>query len=197
MRVFKYHLVVFLSLLLALFSAAAVNAKAIDYKYYKIEAAQKREALSQFSTKYNKNAQARTHNMKLASIAIDNYVLEPGKIFSFNEVVGYAGPQKGYKKAVIFVEGKEEEAYGGGICQVSSTLYNAALEAKLEIVERHPHSKAVHYVEKGKDAATSYGGVDLKFKNNHRFPVTINTYLSDDSFTVEILKYTEELHGDV
>jgi len=148
----------------------------------------KKEILSTFTTSFTKNPKARNHNMKLASIALDQYVIEPGKTFSFNEVIGYAGPDQGYKKATIFVNGKDQKAYGGGICQVSSTLYNAALEAGLEIVERHPHSKAVHYVEKGKDAATSYGTIDLKFKNNFPYPVTINTYISDNTITAEILK---------
>ena len=148
----------------------------------------KKEILSTFSTKFTKKPKARNHNMKLASIALDQYVIEPGQTFSFNEVIGYAGPEQGYKIATILVNGKEEKAYGGGICQVSSTLYNAALEAGLEIVERHPHSKEVRYVEKGKDAATSYGTKDLKFKNNFPYPVIINTYISEDTFTTEILK---------
>ena len=149
---------------------------------------QKKEIISIFSTTFTKNPKARNHNMRLASIALDQYVIEPGKTFSFNEVIGYAGPEQGYEKATIFVNGKEEKAYGGGICQVSSTLYNAALGADLEIVERHPHSKAVNYVEKGKDAATSYGTKDLKLKNNFPYPVTINTYINDNTFTAEILK---------
>jgi len=188
MRFFKSNLAVLLACMLAFFSVSTVFAAPIDYRYYKREAPQKNHILSKFSTKFNSSSKARTHNMKLASKAIDNYVLHPGETFSFNEVVGYAGPQQNYQKAVIFINGKEEKAYGGGICQVSSTLYNAAMEAKLEIVERHPHSKAVGYVEKGKDAATSYGGVDLKFKNNYPFPVIINTYTSEDTFTVEILR---------
>ena len=148
----------------------------------------KNEIISIFSTTFTKNPKARNHNMKLASIALDQYIINPGETFSFNEVIGYAGPEQGYEKATIFVNGKEEKAYGGGICQVSSTLYNAALEANLEIVERHPHSKAVHYVEKGKDAATSYGTKDLKLKNNFPYPVIINTYINDNTFTTEILK---------
>ncbi|MCL2565566.1 MAG: VanW family protein [Defluviitaleaceae bacterium] len=188
MKFSKSKYAIILACILAFLSVSAISAAPIDYRYYQKEGSQKKEVLSKFSTKFNSGAKARTHNMKLASVAIDNYVLRPGQTFSFNEVVGYAGPQQNYQKAVIFVDGKEEKAYGGGICQVSSTLYNAAMEAKLEIVERHPHSKAVGYVEKGKDAATSYGGVDLKFKNNHPFPVIINSYTSDDTFTVEILR---------
>jgi len=188
MRLFKSLSATIIAFIIAVLSVGTLSAAPIDYRYHRMEAGHKKETLSEFSTKFNKNAGARTHNMKLASVAIDNYVLQPGKTFSFNEVVGYAGPQQGYKKSIIFVEGKEVEAFGGGICQVSSTLYNAAMQADLEIVERHPHSKAVNYVEKGKDAATSYGGVDLKFKNNHPFPVTINTYIDDDSFAVQILK---------
>jgi len=189
LRFSRLHIAIAIAFLLTLSSAStALVAAPVDYRYYEKEAAQKKVALSQYTTKFNKNAKARTHNMKLSSIAIDNYVLQPGAVFSFNEVVGYAGPQQGYQKAVIFVNGKEEQAYGGGICQVSSTLYNAAMDAGLEIVERHPHSKPVGYVPKGKDAATSYNGVDLKFKNNFPYPVTINTYINDNTFTAEILR---------
>ena len=175
--------------MMAFFTVSTVHSAAsFDYKFHENKAAQKQEPLSKFSTKFNKNAKARTHNMKLCSAAIDNHVLKPGEVFSFNETVGYAGPQKGYQKAVIFVDGKEEKAYGGGICQVSSTLYNAAKQAGLEIVERHPHSKSVGYVEKGKDAAASYNGVDLKFKNTRPYPVTINSYISDNTLTIEMLR---------
>jgi vancomycin resistance protein YoaR len=157
--------------------------------YQHINEAAKKEKIGEFSTKFGGASQARTHNMKLASIAIDQYVINPGDTFSFNELVGYASKENGYLESVIFVNGEKEMGYGGGICQVSSTLYNAGMAAALEIVERHPHSKPVGYVEKGKDAATSYGGVDLKMKNNFDFPVTINTYMmNNDTFTVEILK---------
>jgi len=175
-------------LLILVSMPSTLSATPVDYRFHENTQQKKQEVLSTYTTKFNKNAKARTHNMKLSSIAIDNHVLNPGDVFSFNGVVGYAGPQQGYQKAVIFVDGKEEQAYGGGICQVSSTLYNAAMDAGLEIVERHPHSKPVGYVPKGKDAATSYNGVDLKFKNTHPFPVTINSYMSDSTFTTEILK---------
>jgi len=189
MKFSKSYLSIIIIFLLTFFSATTIfSAPSFDYKYYEKEATQKQQSLSKFTTKFNSNAKSRTHNMKLSSVAIDNYILKPGDVFSFNKVVGYAGPQQGYQKAVIFVDGKEEQAYGGGICQVSSTLYNAAMQAGLEIVERHPHSKPVGYVEKGKDAATSYNGVDLKFKNIHPYPITINSYISDGTLTIEILK---------
>jgi len=188
MNFLKIRVFIAAFLLIVVTMSSVLSAAPIDYKFHEKPQGQKQEVLSTYTTKFNKNSKSRTHNMKLSSIAIDNYVLNPGDVFSFNKVVGYAGPQQGYQKAVIFVDGKEEQAYGGGICQVSSTLYNAALDAGLEIVERHPHSKPVGYVPKGKDAATSYNGVDLKFKNTHPFPVTINSYMSDSTFTTEILK---------
>ena len=189
MRFLKTRLAFVIAFILAFASVPSVlSAAAFDYKYYENKTPQKQEVLSQFTTKFGKNAKARNHNIKLASVAIDNCVINPGDVFSFNEVIGYAGPQQGYQISTIFVDGKEEKAYGGGICQVSSTLYNAAMEAGLEIIERHPHSKPVEYVPKGKDAATSYNGVDLKFKNTHPFPVTINSYMGDGTFTVEIVK---------
>jgi vancomycin resistance protein YoaR len=88
----------------------------------------------------------------------------------------------------VFNQGKESKGYGGGVCQVSSTLFNTAEKAGLEIVERHRHSKRVYYVPKGKDAATSYGGVDFKFKNTLAYPIKINARADDEKVTVSVIK---------
>ena len=138
------------------------------------------------TTDYNAQVKNRTINLEIATKTINGVVLQPGDVFSFNEVIGKTTRAKGYRSAKIFVKGKEEEGMGGGICQVSSTLYNAADFAGLEIVERHPHSKKVGYVKEGRDAATSYGGVDLKFKNTLPHPVKIVATARDGKLTISI-----------
>ncbi|MCL1924407.1 MAG: VanW family protein, partial [Defluviitaleaceae bacterium] len=102
--------------------------------------------------------------------------------------VGPTTRERGFEKAKIIVNGEEKEGYGGGVCQISSTLYNAAKNAGLEIIERHPHSKEVAYIEKGKDAATSYGGVDLKFKNTLPYSVKIDSYIAGNAVYVQIVR---------
>lgn len=146
------------------------------------------EVLATFTTEFQETGDGRLNNIKLASLAIDRKRLNPGEEFSFNKTVGSTTPDRGYQKATIFLDGEKVKDYGGGICQVSSTLYNAALNAGLEITERHPHSMKVYYVEEGKDAATNIGSKDLKFKNNLGFPIEINTYTGEGTFTAEILK---------
>lgn len=89
--------------------------------------------------------------------------------------------------ARIFIKGKDSKGYGGGVCQTSSTLYNAVLNAGLEVVERHPHSKSVQYVEKDKDAATDYGGIDFKFKNSLNYPIKIVSIVENGTVKISIL----------
>ena len=143
-------------------------------------------AVAKFSTDYKGGNKNRIHNIKRAADAINGTILQPGETFSFNETVGPASKQAGYKKARIFVRGQDAEGYGGGICQVSSTLYNAADLAGLEITERHPHSKKVSYVPDGRDAATSYGGVDLRFTNTKTYPIQITATTTEETITTYI-----------
>ena len=126
-----------------------------------------------FSTDFDEGMKNRSVNLRVACGVIDGVELAPGAVFSFNEHVGLATREKGYLPAKIFVGGKETEGLGGGICQLSSTLYNAADLMGLEIVERHPHSRRVYYVEVGRDASTAYGGKDLKFRNDFDYPVRV------------------------
>jgi len=153
-----------------------------------IEEIKKEKVVSEFSTKFNLANVPRVNNIKLASIALDQHIIQPGETFSFNETVGPTTKERGYQISKIIVEGKESEGYGGGVCQVSSTLFNAAQIAGLEIIERHPHSKDVPYIAEGKDAATSYGGVDLKFVNKFSVPVKVNTYVYENSINVHIIQ---------
>ena len=138
------------------------------------------------TTDYNEKVKNRTINLEIATKTINGVVLRPGEVFSFNETIGKTTWAKGYRPAKIFVKGKEEQGMGGGICQVSSTLYNAADFGGMEIVERHPHSKDVGYVKEGRDAATSYGGVDLKFKNVLPHPVKIVATAAGGKLTVSL-----------
>jgi vancomycin resistance protein YoaR len=139
-----------------------------------------------FTTEYDAAQKNRTLNLQIATDTINGIILAPGEVFSFNEIIGKTTRDKGYKPAKIFVKGKEKQGLGGGICQLSSTLYNAAEYAGLEIIERHAHSKPVHYVEKGRDAATAYGSVDLKFKNTLHRNLLITAQMKDGELIVEL-----------
>ncbi len=122
------------------------------------------ERLGSFGTGYGGGG-GRGENIRLAASFIHNYLLAPGEIFSFNQVTGHNNPGKGYKPAPIIVGNNVIPGYGGGVCQVSSTLYNAVLFSGLEIVERFPHSRPIGYVPMGRDATVS-GHLDFKFRND-------------------------------
>ena len=120
---------------------------------------------SSYSTTFYSPA-GRTTNIKVACSYINGTILRPGDIFSFNEVVGRRTPERGFKVATVYDGQETKEGYGGGVCQVSSTIFNAALLGNLPIVERYQHSMTVHYVPYGRDAAISWGSADFKFKNS-------------------------------
>ena len=122
----------------------------------------------------------RLSNIKLACSTISGTCLQPGEEFSFNAVVGKRTAAAGYKKAGVYVSGELGEEIGGGICQVATTLFNAAVKADLEITERHQHSRPVTYVDKGKDATVSWGLQDLKFVNSQDEPIYIVAYVNSD-----------------
>lgn len=140
-----------------------------------------------YSSKYvnNKN---RTTNLKIASKAIDGTVIAPGETFSFNDVVGKRTEAKGYKKAHVFNGANETTmGTGGGICQVASTMFNAALLANLKIVERHQHSQRVAYVPLGRDAAIYWPSQNFRFKNNTKYPIMIKMTVKDGTITCKLL----------
>lgn len=132
-----------------------------------------KETLSQYTTIYDAGNTSRATNIQIAAKTINGTIVLPGKTFSYNGVLGNTSKEKGYQLGGSYVNGKVVPAYGGGICQVSSTLYNAVLYANLEVVERYNHSYAVSYVPAGRDATVSYGGKDFKFKNSRTYPVKI------------------------
>ena len=132
-----------------------------------------KETLSKYTTIYDAGNTSRATNIAIAAKTINGTIILPGETFSYNKVLGNTTKEKGYQLGGAYVNGKVVQAYGGGICQVSSTLYNAVLYANLEIVERYNHSYAVSYVPAGRDATVSYGGKDFKFKNSRQYPVKI------------------------
>lgn len=129
--------------------------------------------LQEFSTRYDASHWARSENLRIATSKIDGVVLMPGQQFSFNGVVGERTVQEGYKNAAIYEGDAVVDGLAGGICQVSSTLYDAALLANLQIDERYNHSFKTSYLDVGKDATVVYGIKDLKFTNNRSYPIKI------------------------
>jgi len=141
-----------------------------------------------YTTEFDPSIKGRTHNLRKSAGVIDGKILQPGEIFSFNETVGPAGKDDGYMLARYVLKGEWKEGYGGGICQVSSTIYNAADGAGMKIVERVAHSKRVDYVPKDRDAAAAWGSVDLKFKNTESTPIRINCKIEGNKLTVTLSK---------
>lgn len=131
------------------------------------------------------NDKNRFINIKLVAAAIDGTVLWPNEVWSFNATAGERTSEKGYKSAHAYSNGKIVDEVGGGICQVSSTLFNAALYAALDIPERHAHTYAVPYVAYGRDAAVSWGTLDLQILNVWEWPIQVKTLVSGD--TVQVL----------
>ena len=131
------------------------------------------KVLGDFSTDYSSSIKNRKENIKIASEKFNNMKLNPGDEISFNNIVGEISEATGFKNATVIVGGEYETGIGGGICQVSTTLYNSLILSDLEIVERHNHSRPINYVDLGTDAAVARGYKDLKFKNNTNNPIII------------------------
>lgn len=139
-----------------------------------------------FSTDFSGSNKARINNLTLATNALSGVTVYTGEVFSFNEVVGERSEKFGYENAKVIVDGKYVDGVGGGVCQVSTTLYNAALLANLSVVEQHRHTLAVSYVEKSFDAMVSYGYADLKIKNDTGAPIFIVGKVEDETLTFYI-----------
>ncbi|NMD68778.1 hypothetical protein HHO41_00650 [Bacillus sp. DNRA2] len=142
------------------------------------------EMIAHYVTYYNSQNIERSHNISLSTGAINNYVVFPGETFSFNKVVGKRTPERGYLSAPVIVKGELTEGIGGGICQVSSTLYNAVDQSGLQIVERYSHSKRVPYVPEGRDATVSWYGPDFAFRNLYNQPILIRAYSGNGKMLV-------------
>ncbi len=147
------------------------------------------ELLGDYTTQFTAGNKNRTQNIALASHTINGTVLMPGDIFSFNEKVGPRTESRGYQNAPVIFKGELVDGLGGGICQVSSTIYNAILLSNLNIVERVNHSIPSTYVPKGRDATVSYGVLDFKFQNILSQPIYIESFIKGNLLTVRVYGY--------
>lgn len=138
-----------------------------------IEKSGVKDLLGIYTTYFNSKDINRSSNIRLAVERINGTLLQPGEVFSYNEIVGPRDVQHGFKEALEIVDGEFVPGIGGGVCQVSSTLYNAVLYAGLKIMERTNHSKPLSYVPVGRDATVAYGYLDFEFANNTAVPVLI------------------------
>ncbi|MCB0825038.1 MAG: VanW family protein [Armatimonadetes bacterium] len=143
--------------------------------------------VSQFTTSFSSGNVSRSTNIKVAAQNINGHILLPGEEFSFNDHLGQRTIAKGYKTAGVYVSGRHDFDVGGGICQVSTTMYNALLLGNMEIESRSPHSLPVPYVPLGRDAAVSFPNPDLKFKNNTDHPMALSATYAPGKLTFRVL----------
>ena len=144
------------------------------------------QILATHQTEINAKEKSRNTNITLAANSINGKIVQPGEIFSFNETVGPTIKSRGYKKGMIYIDGKKSEGFGGGVCQVSSTLHMAAKQAGMTIIERHDHSLPVGYAKSGEEAATSYGSIDFRFRNDKPHPIIIHSGVVDGVVRAEL-----------
>ncbi len=155
------------------------------------------DLLATYSTSYASSNANRSTNIALAASKINGTVLMPGEEFSFNGTVGKRTASAGFKTATVYSNGQVTTDYGGGICQVSSTLYNSVLRANLEITNRVNHTFTVGYVPIGLDATVSWGAPDFKFKNNRNYPVKIVATTSNKRLTISVYGLKEDVEYEV
>lgn len=143
--------------------------------------------ISSFSTEFGSiSSQERANNIRLATESINGKVVMPGDTFSFNDTVGQRTAEKGYEAAPVIIGNQVDSGLGGGICQVSTTLYNAVLRANIKPVERSHHTLPSHYVPLGMDATVDYGNLDYKFTNTLKYPIYIASDASGNDVTFTI-----------
>lgn len=155
------------------------------------------DLLAKYSTNYNAKDTDRTTNLRLAAEKVNRTVLMPGETFSYNTVVGERTIAAGYKEAAMYQNGEVVDGLGGGICQISTTLYNAVLYSNLEIVERRNHQFVPSYAKAGRDATVVYGSIDFRFKNTRNYPVKILCTVSGGVAKCEIYGLKENPDYDV
>lgn len=151
----------------------------------------KNTRIGYYKTYFNFDNTNRNHNINLASKQISVKIL-PGENFTWSKVIGPASKEQGYVLGNVIIDNQMAQGYGGGVCQVSSTLYNAALDAEMEIIERHTHGLPVSYVPEGRDATVAYGFLDFVFKNNKPYPIQIVGFTGNGFVEVEIYKANPE-----
>jgi vancomycin resistance protein YoaR len=130
--------------------------------------------------------ESRNTNVQIAVSQINGTLLSPGETFSLNGTVGRRSPEKGYEKATVFVNAEKVKDYGGGVSQVTGTLFNAAALAGMKILEVNPHSRPVSYLPVGRDATVAWGDKDLKFKNNMDAPVYVAYTFQNNRLTATL-----------
>lgn len=153
--------------------------------------------LGSFTTYFDGSNTSRAHNIHLASQKIHQTFIPAGGIFSFNQVVGERTPEAGYDDAPVFMGGRLVPGIGGGICQVSSTLFNAALLSGMEIVERDTHFAPVSYIPVGLDATVAWGYIDFQFKNPYSHPIYVIAEEGTGYVTITILGAKEDVPQSV
>lgn len=153
--------------------------------------------ISSFSTRYDASNTNRSTNLRIAAEKINGKVLMPGEVFSYNKTVGKRTVEEGYKDAKIYADGGVVDGLAGGICQISSTLYNAVLLANLEIVERRNHSYTTSYVAAGRDATVVWGAIDFQFKNSRNYPIKIEASVKNGVAEFKIHGMQEEQEYEI
>lgn len=148
------------------------------------------EEIASFSTKIYSKDSARQNNINITCSTLNGTIVTNGSTFSFCNTVGQSTSAKGYLEADIFDRnGNKKKGFGGGNCQVSTTLYNAVLSvSSLVVTERHEHSNKVPYIQTGKDAAVAYGSYDLKFRNDSGYDIKIYVEASTSNVTVRLVR---------
>jgi vancomycin resistance protein YoaR len=142
--------------------------------------------LSSYTSRFDPNKVNRTYNIRVAAGVLNGLVIKPGEVFSFNKIVGPRSEEAGYKTAKIVINSEFIDGLGGGVCQVSSTLYNTLLRANIDVIQRSNHSLVITYVPLGQDAAVAFGAKDLKFKNNLPCSLIVRTSVGKNTITIKL-----------
>lgn len=155
------------------------------------------DKLGEFTTRYDPSNTNRSNNLELAASKINGIVILPGETFSYNKIVGARTIEAGYKEAAVYSGGRVVDGIGGGICQLSSTLYNAVIYSNLEVTKRTNHSFVTSYVDVGRDATVSWGTIDFCFKNTRQYPIKVIATVSGGVCRVGIYGLKEENEYDI
>ena len=155
------------------------------------------DELATYSTRYDPTNRNRSNNLEISAEKINGTIVMPGETFSYNQIVGERTIAEGYKEAGAYAGGRVVQDVGGGICQTSSTLYNAVLLANLEIVDRSNHQFLTSYVPAGRDATVAWGAIDFQFKNTREYPIKIEASVENGVCTMSIYGIKEETEYEV
>lgn len=151
--------------------------------------------IGSFYTNFSSGVAGRNENLRVGCLNINGTVLQPGDVFSMNKELGPQTYANGYRNAAVIVNGKIEDGLAGGVCQITTTLYNAVIFAELDVVERRNHSLSVAYVPLGRDAAVAGDYTDFKFKNSTAYPVYVEAYLENNKLITNIYGHEEHSPG--